>query len=318
MSRSVYWTYFTKDEFNPETVICNLCHNRLSRKGGSTSSMANHLKHKHSSIDVKNPQVSGQCKQVQQTLLQSFSMDGSVPPKPLKKKQAELLKRSLAWMCAVDIRPISIVESVGFRNYSRLLNSAFAVPSRKTVKSYVQKIYLEGHDELMKDICGCPVGLTTDLWTSNANEGYITVTAQYITPQWEQKTKVLATRAMKDRHTGEKISEAIKDITTEYQIPRITAICTDNAANMKTCCQHGEYVRIPCFAHTLQLGINDGLKMGSQQGTGRQQSGIIQKALAKARRLVTFFNHSVPGRHCICLTFRLACHLLNDEQSFLD
>ena len=315
MSRSVYWTYFTKDDVDSETVICNLCHSRLSRKGGSTSSMANHLKHRHTSIDVRNTQASGQSKSVQQTLLQSMSMSAT-PLKPLKKDHSERLKRSLAWMCAVDIRPISIVESVGFRNYSRLLNPGFVLPTRKTVKNYVQKIYQEGHDALTKDVGGSPVGLTTDLWTSNANEGYITVTAQYITPQWEQKTKVLATRAMKDRHTGEKISEAIKDITTEFQIPRITAICTDNAANMKTCCQYGDYVRIPCFAHTLQLGINDGLKMGSQQG--RQQSGIIQKALARARRLVTFFNHSVPGRHCICLTFRLACHLLNDEQSFLD
>jgi len=306
-SRSVYWSYFTKDPVDPEVAVCKLCSAKISRKGSSTSGMANHIKNRHRSIDVsKQPSSAlGQSVSVQQTLLQSMSRSTTQVRRPLRQEESERLRRSLAWMCAVDIRPISIVDGVGFRNYSRLLNPNFVLPTRRTLTSYVHRIYQEGHEELKQDIAGSAVGLTTDLWTSNAQEGYITLTAQYITAQWEQRTKVLATRVLKDRHTGEKISEAIKEITREFGIPRITAICTDNAANMKTCCQHGEFTRIPCFAHTLQLGINDGLKMGHQQGSGRHQTGVIQRALAKARRLITFFNHSVPGRHCICLTYSL-------------
>ena len=59
------------------------------------------------------------------------------------------------------------------------------VPSRKTVNSYVVKIYQEGHEELKVEI------------------------AQYITASWKQKTRVLATRVIEDRHTGEKIAEQI-------------------------------------------------------------------------------------------------------------
>lgn len=301
-SRSIYWSYFTKDEMNPDIAICNLCSARISRKGSSTSAMGNHIRNKHRSVDVKaeRPSTPGQSVPVQQTLFQ-MTKATTQSKRPLRPEESEKLRRALAWMCAVDIRPMSIVDGLGFRNYSRLLNSNFVLPNRKTLTNYVHKIYEEGHAELLKEIAGTPVGLTTDLWTSHAQEGYITITAQYITPQWQQNTKVLATRVLKDRHTGEKISEAIRDITREFEIPSVAAICTDNAANMKTCCQVGDYTRIPCFAHTLQLGINDGMKMGQQQGS-RSDRGIIQRALGKARRLITFFNHSVPGRHCICLT----------------
>jgi len=75
---------------------------------------------------------------------------------------------------------MSIVEGVGFKNFCRLLNPNFTVPSRKTLTSHIQKIYDDGHAELKAELAGVPVGLTTDLWTSNAGEGYITITAQYI------------------------------------------------------------------------------------------------------------------------------------------
>ena len=300
MSRSLLWNFFTKETDNHDYAICNLCAVKICRKGGSTTAMGNHLRIKHKSVILSSASGQSAMKpKVQPTLSQSLMKSSRSRPtqfrRPLDKSETERLRRALAWMCAVDVRPISIVQGLGFRNYSRLMNANFVVPSRKTVSSYIAKIYQEGHEELKVEIAGTPVGLTTDLWTSNAQEGYITVTAQYITASWEQKTRVLATRVMEDRHTGEKIAEQIHKIMAEFGVPSVTAICTDNAANMKTCCSEGDLIRIPCFAHTLQLAINDGLNMG-HKGKGQ---GSIQRALGKARRLITFFNHSIPGRH-IC------------------
>ena len=162
-------------------------------------------------------------------------MANAAQPKipPMSKATQESLKRSAAWMCAVDIKPLSMVNGMGFRNFCQKLNPSFQVPDRHVVASYVKVIYEEGHAELKRDIGGCGVGLTTDLWTSHANEGYITVTAQYINSSWEQKTKVLGTRVVKARHTGEQVSLELKKLMDEYQIPKCYGICTDNAANMK-------------------------------------------------------------------------------------
>ena len=48
--------------------------------------------------------------------------------------------RSLAAMCAIDLRPISIVDGVGFREFVRKLEPAYPMPSSTTVKSYIAKI----------------------------------------------------------------------------------------------------------------------------------------------------------------------------------
>ena len=267
--------------------------------------MKNHLRALHKGVSL--PSAKGKLKgadpipvkQIQPKIKSSFAQAGA--PKPLTDADKEDLRRSLAWMTAVDIRPISIVDGIGFRNFCRKMNPMLTLPARKTVNLYVSQIYEEGKADLIAEISGGCVGLTTDLWTSNANEGYITLTAQYISPKWVQATKVLATRHMKARHTGVDIANEIRNVMTEYNIQDVMAICTDNAGNMKVACQEIDFKRIPCFAHTLQLAINDGLRLGKP--AGEANNGTIMRALARARKLVGFFNRSTPGKHYQSLTF---------------
>lgn len=63
-------------------------------------------------------------------------------------------------------------------------------------------LYKETLAQLIEELAGGFVGITTDLWTSIANRGYITVTASYFLPDWTMKTKVLATTNLDDKHTG--------------------------------------------------------------------------------------------------------------------
>jgi len=147
ISRSVLWNFFTKEPDNPDYALCNLCAVKICRNGGSTTAMGNHLRIKHKSVILSSGQSSTKPK-VPPTLPQSLMKSSRSRPtqymRPLDKSETERLRRALAWMCAVDVRPISIVQGLGFRNYSRLMNANFVVPSRKTVTSYIAKIYQEG------------------------------------------------------------------------------------------------------------------------------------------------------------------------------
>ena len=69
----------------------------------------------------------------------------------------------------------------------------------------------------------------------------------------------------------------------------------NNYSLLQVACQTADLPRIPCFAHTLQLAIADGLRLGKKPADAKE--GTIQKALTKARKLVTFFNHSQPGKY---------------------
>jgi hypothetical protein len=232
--------------------------------------MRNHLKHIHKSAYAEEETAPAQVKR--QTSLLDYNRSKAA----LGKTRHDELTCALAWMCAVDLRPVSLVAVEGFRHYSELLNPCYAVPCRTTVTHHVQLLYNEGKKELMEDMKCSQVAMTTDLWTSVAQEGYITITVHYISPDWDLKCKVLATRVLEKRHTGVHIAAVIHTLREEIKIPAFTSMTTDNAANMVVAAEKANIPRIPCFSHTLQLAINDGLKKPQ-----------IQKALAACRRLVS-------------------------------
>ena len=114
-------------------------------------------------------------------------------------------------MCAENLRPLSIVNGAGFRKFCKELNPAYKAPSHTTLHNYLMKMYNEEKSALVKlfDVNTSGVAFTTDLWTSTALHGYITVTAHYITDEWEMKTAMLATRRVEEKHTGENIGKIL-------------------------------------------------------------------------------------------------------------
>lgn len=87
---------------------------------------------------------------------------------------------------------------------------------------------------------------------------------------------------MSDRHTGENIARIITDMKLEFGLQIVTAIVTDNAANMLKADTGANLDHTGCFAHTLQLAVNDGLK-----------HNYIARTIGAARKVVGHFNHSV-------------------------
>ena len=262
------WKYFTVQGNNTK---CNLCHVVLSFKGGSTSSMRNHIKMRHKSASL----------QVVPTQKQSTLLDFNKSRKKLTKQTYESMNRSLAIFCALDLRPISLVEGRGFKQFIKKINPDYQVPCKKTVTKYVNILYDQVKAELVESIAGCTVAFTTDMWTSVARRGYITVTAHYLTDEWELLAKSIATRAVDDRHTGATIADVVIGLKNEFKIVTVKALVTDNAANMVSAAKEANIDRVACFSYTLQLAIGESLKITA-----------ITKSIAFGRNLVTHFNHS--------------------------
>ena len=198
----------------------------------------------------------------------------------LTKGRYEAINKSLAIMCATDLRPTSIVNGAGFKAFVKQLNPEYQVPCKETVTKYLNLAYKETKADVMSQLNGNSVGITTDLWTSLTQMSYITITGHYITPQWQLKSNILATRVMRDHHTAVHISQQLSLIAEEFDI-QVSGIVTDNARNMVNAAEVSHYERVSCFAHTLQLAVNDGLKHAS-----------VSKALGAGRRLVGHFSHS--------------------------
>ena len=275
-TRSSVWQYFKKNATGDKTT-CTLCQRDLVFKGGSTSSMKKHIRNVHKSIMLDNPsrQATVGTKVVKQTTLMDFRKP-KLPP-PSKTRQDEFVK-ALAWMCAVDLRPINIVTGIGFKRVCYVLNPTFTVPSRPTVAKHLNLLYDEVKEELISKMEGRHVAITTDMWTSVANIGYITVTAHFITDDWKLECHVLGTRHVDNRHTGVNLALEIAKLTKEFKIKEVVCITTDNARNIQVAARESELFRVPCFAHTVQLAVSDAI-------TAKK---FITSCLAKCRKLVSY------------------------------
>ena len=220
--------------------------------------MRTHLSSKHPSLNISKS-GHGDCLQggPRQATLTSFAKTIS----PLPTAQQEKLTKQIALMCALDLKPLSMVQGIGFKMYSNALNPNFKVPTRPTVTKYLHALYEVEKQKLVQRLNGLPLSVTTDLWTSNALQGYITLTGHYVTADWSLNANVLATRRVYERHTGSNIASEVRKILEDFKVQSLTAIATDNAANMALAAKELDTFHVSCFAHTLQLAIEDGLKL---------------------------------------------------------
>ena len=115
-------------------------------------------------------------------------------------------------MIVEDLLPIATVEQSGFRKLVSFLAPGYTLPARKSIVLRIEakhnQLTQRAIDEFKSPDIVC-VGLTTDLWTSITDKGYIGVTTDFITKDLEMKsfTLQLCTEKMNERHTGENIRQ---------------------------------------------------------------------------------------------------------------
>ncbi|KAK0145124.1 putative AC9 transposase [Merluccius polli] len=166
------------------------------------------------------------------------------------------------------------------------------------------------------------VSLTTDLWSDRRLRSFLGVTAHVCSESKDSyaiESYLLDCRRFTGRHSAERIASAFEEITEEYAIrQKISYIITDNAANMKCAFkvhmpQHqsdeskseeenlddehlwedtdsvedtelpwSSVERLSCFAHSLQLVVNDGMK----------EVRSISRPIAKTSRFTTLLHSS--------------------------
>ena len=169
----------------------------------------------------------------------------------------------------------------------------YVVPCRKTIKAHIKRLYEDKKAQVIGNMEGQYVTLTTDHWTSLGNQAYMTVTAHYINVDWELRSAVLQTVLMPERHTGTNIATRLENCVDEFQIPKnnVVAVVRDGAANMGAAMgqlhERGlDWKSVECVGHTLQLAVKAGIHLSS-----------FEDMLSKCHKLVGHFKHSTQATH---------------------
>lgn len=255
--RSPVWDYFEK--IGEKSVKCNLCVPKptvLAYHGG-TSSMQSHLLSQHPDKYQASADSSSTSK--------NRTMSDFVVSKKCPTARSTEITRRIAEMVARDLRPINMVEGSGF----------------KSLMSYMDT----ERGKLIEKISSCEnVAFTTDIWTSAATQGYMTLTSHFIDESWQLCSNVLLTDEMPERHTGQNIAERLTKAADDWSIPKehIAGCVHDNAANAVNGLELTGWPHFGCVAHTLQLCVNSGL-----------DTPAITQMTATARKIVGHFKHSV-------------------------
>nr|XP_015802887.2 E3 SUMO-protein ligase ZBED1-like [Nothobranchius furzeri] len=97
------------------------------------------------------------------------------------------------------------------------------------------------------------VAITCDGWTSVAQDHFLTVTVHYIY-KGRMMQNVLSAEAVYESQTGLVVAKEISSVVEQFNLgQKVIAATVDNASNMDVALKNLNFLKVGCFAHTLNL-----------------------------------------------------------------
>jgi len=245
--------------------------------GGSTSGLKHHLTSMH-------PDVMSSGKPSPQPSVASYC----VGPRQCNDARQEKITALLSKVIVSNMLPLSLVDDPAFRELMSFVEPNYKVPCRQTLTKRLESTKTEVAKVVEEELeSASAISITTDLWTSINNDAYISVTASYITPQWELKARTLNNLPMEERHTQTNISARLLDVAQSWNIAsKVKAVLHDGASNMKDAGSTNSWTDIGCAAHKLHLAVINSM------GIDKVTNSALSKCVGAASRLVGHFSHS--------------------------
>ncbi|KAE8219078.1 hypothetical protein CF319_g7159 [Tilletia indica] len=248
---SEVWEYFDLAKRENGTVPCKKCSVRLASKDDNSSGTKHLKRHADRCFGL-------QIEVGQQRLAFSKTVDTKI-----------ILDALLVWI-ANDQQAFLAVEHPAFIAFCRALNPQVVLPSADTIYRRLMARY-DLHFSKVKKMFAkldSKISLTTDGWTAPNGEPYLSITAHWITPEWEHQSCLLAFLPFPAPHSALNAFEIIWDKVKELEIHRkILACVTDNTGSAYNISEHLEtavspspFFKVRCAAHLLQLAIKNGMK----------------------------------------------------------
>jgi len=140
----------------------------------------------------------------------------------------------------------------------------YVVPSRKHITDVVLLSIMKGVTAgVAKELTSVQwYSFTTDIWSTEVrNDSLHSFTVHWLTEIFERKEAVLHAHPLSGSHSGEMLCREYNAMLSKWKInnEQVHLIVRDNASNMVKPMSDGDFEDLGCFAHTLQLIINDGI-----------------------------------------------------------
>lgn len=284
--KSEIWAHFTLDVKNKKAT-CKRNPEHVLSYCGTTTNLWNHMKTKHGIETGKGKSTS--------TTAGARGITGYFPSVPVQtgtkkydhdsEKQTMLTTKMRKFM-AKNYEPFSLVENEHFRELVSALNPSYNIPSSKTLKKDMEIVYEQKCKEI-RDIVSKPgqqiCAVTTDIWTSNSKDSYISLTVSMIDEAWEMTSKCLEVKSCPGSHTADNLKGKLRELEKDWGIVESNvAVVRDSGANIKKATSEMRFrLDLGCFDHILQCAV---LKALSEE--------TAVEILKSAKKIVRHFHHS--------------------------
>lgn len=311
--RSLAWTYFTDEGSN--MAKCHVCSKLISYKGGATFNLTRHLRLMHTAnskaatspkklINIKKNIKRD--KDDDEFIIEWFNVNGNgspmvvpqkgsnsmilptaaTPGKLLSIKKSQDVDISLIEMLVKNFYPVEFVDSPHFKLFVSNISPSYQIPSRKNISTVLLPHLLEKTKATVRLSLESTsaVAITIDSWTSVINENFISLTGHFIDNEIALKTYLIECFRYDSKSSTEDLAKEIKRIVCEWQIEeKVVAIVSNNNEGIVEAIQMTGFNYIPCFAHNLDLMVEEMLK-------------DVEEIIEKAKEIVEFFKCSPQAR----------------------
>ena len=306
---SLMWKYFKA--ISKDQAQCSICEKYFATKGGSTSGLRKHsATHKNQyeefSLDqAERDRISApfiqksvkrdasealysQNKHAKQTRIDDFkTLNVNIDEKQ------KIFDESLVYFVAETGVAFNVLGTTSFKNTIEIANRRLKVKTPKTISRHVetisQQVMSQVHDIMSAVKSTIPsIGFTTDMWTSLAQDSYISLTTSFIDQDFFMHRWTPFVKPFPAKHTGVNISlgldRMIESLGLQGGNRKLWSV-NDNARNMKVGIKESQYLtEYNCTIHTLQLAVNDSFK----------QVPGMKAVLRKSKKLARFCKKSPP------------------------
>ena len=206
-------------------------------------------------------------------------------PIPFDHPRARKLHWSIAEMICVDCLPFYTVEKPGFLH----LVKAFEPKYTPCSHTYLSQTMISSMYEKVKDRVSSIVqvqhgiSITTDIWSSDSLDSYLSFICHWINKNWEYKEACLHAQPFNERHTGENNATTFTKCMNDWHVSnKVHLVVRDGGSNFVAGFRNAGIPAVSCFVHSLQLVVKE--MIVAQRG--------VESLLTCCRKILGHFRHS--------------------------
>ena len=107
----------------------------------------------------------------------------------------------------------------------RTLKGKASIPQRRVLISRMEELLVDLQGSVATMLTGQYVSMTTDGWTSRANESYISLTVVYVNDDWKMVTLALSCSKKQGSTKGEDLAISIETMIKNHGLTGHVVVC---------------------------------------------------------------------------------------------